>query len=684
MTRIRNIILISILFVGSFLLMMTCTGLDVGYKLGCEYNDCGAPFERVYQSIDQMIANGMLDGEAKEEMIKAKVEHLEQLNKVFWGKLPQEVIDSAGSAEQQQKYSSFYNDQNPPFNTYYEKQMLLKGFNTVWMWTRTSFPGFKEIHNNLGEYKLSDEEGNYKDWDDFGKRAYEILEKTDSYGDFLTLLTYMGLQLKEGHVGVSTNRTYGANYMVRYSENVPTFETMTLPRIGACYSVTDEVDENGEVVDHKMVVTHLAEGPNPYGLERGDEFLGYNGVPWEDWYPALISADIPVMGSPAASDGAIWYSYMRAGMANPNLFEVINIKKKSGEIVSYPVEFIAHYWQDYNPCLELLKPLPGVPNPDTGIFVGIPGVGQTMSAGIVDGDELDFNDPDFEEQLKGKEFGYMYITECPAGFEDMGQYETWDPYRTQWSRKFAGTVESMMDTDGIIIDVRYNTGGRNETFYAGLAKLIDAEEDLDIFEMLGRDSKDPDILGLEPVGFAEKPLRADDKVFGKPVIVMTGPDCISACDFLTAFFSRFPEFTIIGKDNNGSFCGVSGDAYDLAEHEFISRYIPMQAGIFYEHSQAGAYDQILIRRSDFLHERIWHTKENIVNRVDTTQKRAFEIIVQGGLKDKKDTSGLDGYRQYQNYSPDDADEKPAEPVNNNEDNANNEEDNNSTNVNDGE
>jgi hypothetical protein len=679
MTRIRNIILISILFVGSFLLMMTCTGLDKGYWLGCEYNDCGAPFEKSYQSIDQMIANGMLEGEEKEAMINAKIEHLEKLNKVFWGKLPNQILEDAEGTEKYQKYAGYYNDFNPPFNTYTEKEMLLKGFNSLWMWIRTSFPGFKDIYNNLSDYKLTDEEGKYKNWDDFGRRAYEILEKTDSYGDFLTLLTHMGIQLKEGHVSIRTNRVYGENWQVPYVDNAPVFKTSTSPLIGACYSVTDEVDEDGDIVDHKMVITHIAEGPNPYGLERGDEFLGYNGVPWQEWYPALLGADLPVLGSPAASDGAIWYSHMRAGMTNPNLFEVINIKKKSGEIKSYPVELFPDFWQDYNPCLEVLRPIPGVPTPDEEHVIGfVFDRDKTLKSGIVKGEDLVFFDPELEEKLKGKRIGYMYITQCPSGFDDMGQYERWDPYKTQWSRKFAGAIEGMLDTDGLIIDIRFNMGGRNETFYAGLAKLINADEDIDIFDMLGRDPKDPDILGLEPVGLAEKPLRADDKVYGKPIVVLTGPDCISAGDFLTAFFSRFPEFTIIGKDNNGSFCGVSGDYYDLAQYEYIMRYIPMQAGIFYEHSKAGAYDKILIRRSDFLHEKVWHTKENILKSVDTTQKRAFEIIVDGGIE-KKDTSGLEGYRHYQNIEAEDVDDTEENTTDGNEGDGENTTDGNETN-----
>ncbi|MFW5800376.1 MAG: hypothetical protein ACOCV8_06155, partial [Spirochaetota bacterium] len=128
----------------------------------------------------------------------------------------------------------------------------------------------------------------------------------------------------------------------------------------------------------------------------------------------------------------------------------------------------------------------------------------------------------------------------------------------------------------------------------------------------------------------KRPMKPDNEKYDNPIVILTGPDCISACDFLVAFFDKFPEFTIIGMDNNGSFTGVSPREYVLGDYDSVFEYIPLQAGAYVEDistdEEGKESFELLLRRSDFLDEHIWHTKGSVMKGEDIVRDRAIEII----------------------------------------------------------
>ncbi len=553
--KIINAILLILFVIVSMVGLMMCTGGGPTFVTG-EFVTFAYP-----------VPEGMITDEAeKEAMIQAKIENLEATNAVYWGELPA------------------------------DPDTLTKGFQSIWGFIRTYYPAFKGI------VKTEDNPDGI-DWDDYGDRGYEDVQYVENYGDYARILTWMGWLLKEGHTSISSLRMRGGNGRTPFRPNVPMFNAGKISRIGACYTVTE---------DDELVIMQILNQDNPYDFRIGDEIVGFNGIPWEEWLTHLINANIPIYGSPASSDEAIRHNLLRSGMANVNLFEKINIKRYgSDEVETLDVVYTPFDLGEYDPCSEYIGDVPGVRRPQTSIFYGM-------------GDVATYG------KISGENIGYIYVTECPSGFDEFEDPALWDPYATEWSREFNRiVVELMEDTDGIILDFRYNIGGRNETFYLGLSKLIKEATDRYIFMMLSRDSSDPDILALEPAGSIESALVADDKAYDKPIVVLTGPDCISACDFMMAFFDLFPEFTIIGKANNGSFTGVSADTYDLGEDK-VYQYIPRQAGAYFteeEPEEGEKMDyELLIRRSDFIDEYIWQTKESIANGEDRVRQRAIEII----------------------------------------------------------
>jgi len=502
------------------------------------------------------IPDGMITDEAeKEAMITAKVQNLEATNEIYWGKLPSNKEDL---------------------------QIL---FNDIWSFIRTVFPGFKGLDI---------------DWDKYGEENYYRIEEIDNYGEFARMATYMAFVLQEGHSNISTGRISGKNRLTPFRKNVPLFNTDIISRIDACYTITDK---------EELVITRAGKD-NPYKFRAGDEIVGFNGVPWQEWVDRLLNSKIPIYGSPASSKGAIRYKLLKSGLTNATMFEKINIKRYGKEEVeTLDVIFTPFSLGEYDPCYEYITDVPGVKTPKISVFSRLSDV---MTYGII----------------KDTNIGYIYSTECPAGFEEFSGTEVWDPYETEFSREFSGAVSKLMGTDGLIIDLRYNTGGKADPYYRGLARLVKGEDDLELFTRLERDHEKVDITALKEIEKQRSIFRGEkpDVVYGKPIVVLTSPDCISACDFLIATLAKFPETSnIIGLDNNGSFSGVSGETYSFGD-DTISRYIPLTAGAYYDESDIENKNFELLLRRSFVKTHIWYTKEDVANKRDTVREYAINLI----------------------------------------------------------
>jgi len=380
-----------------------------------------------------------------------------------------------------------------------------------------------------------------------------------------------------------------------YRKNVPLFNTWIAPRIGACYTVTEK---------EELVISEVInKDKNPYNFKPGDEIVGFNGIAWSEWYPRLLEAHIPTYGSPASSEGAIRYNLLRSGMTNANLFEKINIKRYgSDEIETLP---IVHLDFDWGACAEYIGNPQGVKPPKLSMY----STDEALFSGIV----------------KNTNIGYVYITQFPSGYEEFDTPEQYTPYETEFSREFNKIILDLMNTDGLIIDIRYHRGGWQQIAYKGLSHLIKGTEKKLIFKVVKRDNKNPAIDAFVPEDSQDFPLLPDDPdmFYTKPIIVITGPDCISGGDLITAFFDKFPEFTIIGNHNNGAFTAVGRQDYAVGR-DTVFQYIP-SIGLFYDDDE----NPNLIRRSDFVDIFIRHTKEDVARGIDTVREYAFKLIKEG-------------------------------------------------------
>jgi len=87
-------------------------------------------------------------------------------------------------------------------------------------------------------------------------------------------------------------------------------------------------------------------------------------------------------------------------------------------------------------------------------------------------------------------------------------------------------------------------------------------------------------IGLQDINLG--PLMADepDEDYTKPIIVLLGPRCYSACDSFVHFLSQFSAITIIGRNPNGSLTYPLnwGHIYDYPElDESVEMWFPAVA-----------------------------------------------------------------------------------------------------------
>ena len=527
-------------------------------------------------------------------MIEAKIEHLQKVNRLFWG-------DAPGTPEDRQAI-----------------------FDELW----TAADNYFVVFNGLDT-----------DWDSFYEAYHEKIGQVQSYGEYLSILTRMGYLLEEGHVYVTTGRFYTAFLDRGLGDNiihgpVPGFIPSPFSSsIWACITVTPE---------EALVVSRVWEGsPNPYRFEVGDEVVGFNGVPWEEWIPRLETAEIAIWGSSAGAETASRYILLRSAMQNAHLFEKINIMRvNTGEIETMPIVFMKDdedYVQDAS-CSEWTE---------TVGLVSVEDTGKTLSWK---------DDPMFVYGvIEDENIGYMYLKHL-------------DPQApAQFANQFEEAILALMDTEGLIIDLRGNGGGEFPSpLFGGLAHLVQDTEDRQFYALAVNDLASDDRTSLvrmeegwgeacenarsddrfdlgglckkamESAGrISSHPFRADDPdlYYPHPIVVLVGPGCASACDHLVHLLSQFPEFTIIGRDPNGSL--TSPLNWDRQyTYPQIEDYVIFKLPAVARYAVDGETIEHLCRRTGLVDVEVWSTKEDVINGVDTVREYAIQLIREGSSEEE--------------------------------------------------
>ncbi len=326
------------------------------------------------------------------------------------------------------------------------------------------------------------------DWDSVYQSTMNEILAGVSRGRFCALLNYAVLALSESHTSASDNGVYLA-YPYR---GVPMFSTSPWGQKYRGGIATTPLPDSTPLI-YKTIEDH------PLGLMPGDLLLGYDGILWQDLYPELLAAQLPISGMWGSCPAAVTHTFLAAAGENWHLFDTVDIVKyDSGDTLHLLTSGFPIY-HDPLFATEQIE-VPGVPLPQSW------------------DDEVTFG------IIEGTQIGYIYgiVWADNAG------------------TKFTHAVRTLMNeyqTTGLIFDFRINGGGNMFLSYPALTLLFRETEETIGF--VGRcDLDDHDSMCV--VGPPEDFLVWEDTTtyYDRPIAILTGPGAVSSGDQVALLITR--------------------------------------------------------------------------------------------------------------------------------------------------
>jgi len=354
------------------------------------------------------------------------------------------------------------------------------------------------------------------DWDALRAQYRPEIEEGVSRGRFAAVMNRLSLALMEAH-------TKAIDKLVLW--RTPSAPGVPLLHVGG-WGRDSHFGAGLTPLPDKSLLVYKTVPAHPLGLEPGDIVLGYEGRPWSELYQELLSLGLPVTGSWGSSPVTYEHAWLMAAGLNWHLFDTIDVKKfGTGEVLhlpTSPMTGLNEKWgapeSDLSEELWITEQLgvDGVPYPD---FEN----GHLFSWGIIEGTRI----------------GYIY---------GWGWY--WDA-----EQEFYDAVHQLMyeyDTEGLIIDFRFNMGGDMSLSDLALGLLFNQiERTIDFVERC----KDTDHLGLCTVERATSFLirGRPSSFYDKPIAVLTGPGAVGAGDQVALRLTFHPNARFFGMSTNTAF-----------------------------------------------------------------------------------------------------------------------------------
>lgn len=336
--------------------------------------------------------------------------------------------------------------------------------------------------------------------------------------------------------------------------------------------------------DSSLLVVRAVAG-HPLNLQPGDIIVGYEGVPWKRLVFELLDSPLPQMGPMGSSESARMHQLLVAAGVNWHLFDTIDvIRRSSGALEHLPTAPLSSLnIAEYMPNNEQLS-VASVPQPD---YEPIDGA-NTVSYGVVGGTNI----------------GYIYISGHGPG--------------TRYA--FGNAVAALMETDGLIIDIRWNSGGYvGEGPEAGLALLMNYSTQT----LIGLERSTPaDLYTLKPL--APSWLQAfsfdadPNSLYDRPIAVLIGPFAISQGD-LTAYKFRFlPGARFFGRSVHGAASGFVRNEPVVSGFHFVVPFF-----VLADHREPNV---VLLRKEFPVDDPVWLNADDVANSDDTVVKKARHWI----------------------------------------------------------
>lgn len=349
-----------------------------------------------------------------------------------------------------------------------------------------------------------------------------------SKGRFMAIMSVLTHSLKELHTGP---------YDITITSIVPGTPLMlvggwgTTSQFGAALSPLPD----STLLVYRVIPNH------PLGLEPGDVVLGYEGIPWRILVRQLLNYELPGYGTRGSSPGSYNYSLLMAAGRNRHLFETIDILKYStGDTLHLST---ASLYGLSSVLADDRLDIAGIPKPTYGTT-------ETTTWGIYPGTNI----------------GYIY------------QISWW----SNASADFYNAVNALKNTDGLIIDFRFNTGGN--MFLSDSALKVLFSSTIATIDWGRRTNPSNHTLLTLQGSWSNYKIKGTPPGYLKPIAVLTGPGAGSSGDQVAYRMKFHPRVKIFGKPTNGAFnsplvlslhpdwsCRYAhSDAYDLASGKFLT------------------------------------------------------------------------------------------------------------------
>ncbi|MCU0413030.1 MAG: T9SS type A sorting domain-containing protein [Ignavibacteriaceae bacterium] len=403
-------------------------------------------------------------------------------------------------------------------------------------------------------------------WDSLYNFYLNKITESTSKGAFSSIISHFAYDLKDAHT-----KAYDSTVvMTPLNPGIPILLLgfpISIEHFGA---VTTILPDSTTLV-LRVVPNH------PLNLEPGDIILGYEGVPWKVLIKELLDAGLPMVAFTGGGKTADTDANLFGAGLNWHLFSTIDILKHStGETQHLSVLPMLNLNVSPMANNEQL-PIPNIPFPNVLSD-------ECVTYGI----------------LENTNIGYIYLAEeWPTANADAQFYEA---------------VNSLKNTDAMIIDMRLN--------YGGWALFENAFNIL--FNEFHRTIEDayrcnPNTFELCPIGnwsdFKINGLGSDS--YDRPISVLLGPNCVSMGDVTAQRLIYHPMVRFFGKSSQASL----GD--NVFIRNFPKWYFHYSISDMFHTNNPGVY---LNRREFPIDFPVWHNPADVVMGKDSVVEKALDWI----------------------------------------------------------
>jgi len=437
---------------------------------------------------------------------------------------------------------------------------------------------------------------NAQGWDSLRTYTRSRIDSTTSRGGFAAIMSRFAMSLRDAHtwawdtVVFSTPLSPGVPLLILYP-------FATAEHFGAV--LTALPDSTALVL--RTVPNH------PLGLQPGDIVLGYEGVPWKRLVRELLDAGIPAFSDGIGARSAETHALIRNAGNNWHLFQSIDILKHSTRDTLH---------LSVSPLLTLPSdPMMGNEQLD------IPGIPSSFYRGwpwTPSGPLLTYG------KLPGAKIGYIRLVgEYPANEAD---------------GIFATAIDSLWNQGGVVVDLRWNSGGWS-VFDQAFAKMF-ADRLYTINDVYRTNVSTFD---LTPAAHSEWFVipGASASPYNRPLAVLLGPTCVSMGDITAQRLRYHPMARFFGKTSIASLgdnANVNGYP-DWWLHYSISDMYPL--------SLPGDY----LNRKEFpIDDPVWFNPDDVAQGIDPVLIRAADWITAADIDVQSISGALPrAFRLLQNY-----------------------------------